>query len=326
MMIAGSTGFLGRYVVNALAKMGSHVIIPYRGVEDDTRALKVCGDLGQVVPVPYDPRDASSIDAHINNNGHTNLVINVIGKRYETKNYKFDDVHVGVASRIAEACAAGNIRLIHVSALGADLNSPSAFLRSKAKGEAAVRSICPSATIIRPGLIVGDEDYFFKKWSYVSKILPFVPLVNHGSAKRQPVYVNDVAQAIVHCAHLPALTHSTTYELVGPDVFTIKEMLDNMYAHTHRPNKTLALPTSIINMIASASEMLPFPFWTKDGVIYDGLDIVASGSAPGFEDMQFVNVTPIDDKLLASQLRGLRNPLHWSDAKIAVYNAESKRA
>ncbi|KAK0534649.1 Protein-lysine N-methyltransferase efm5, partial [Tilletia horrida] len=153
--VFGCTGFLGRYLVNRLAQRGTQVIVPYRD-EDEKRHLKVLGDLGQVVPMEWDLRDDQQTEECLR---HSDIVYNLVGRNYETKNFKFDDVHVKGAERIAQiAEAAGVSRLVHVSHLNADLESSSAFYRTKAEGEIAVKRAFDGATIVRPGPIYGHED------------------------------------------------------------------------------------------------------------------------------------------------------------------------
>jgi NADH dehydrogenase (ubiquinone) 1 alpha subcomplex subunit 9 len=134
------------------------VIVPYRGEYDDIRYLKVTGDLGQIVPMRFDLRHRDSIAECVR---HSDIVYNLIGRNYQTKNFSFNDVHVEGARTIAEVCMENNVaRLVHVSALNASPDSPSAFLRSKFAGEQAVREVCPDVTIVRPATIYGYEDRF----------------------------------------------------------------------------------------------------------------------------------------------------------------------
>lgn len=156
----GATGFLGRYVVSKLARQGNQVVVPYRD-EDEKRHLRVVGDLGQIVPLEWDLRNEKQIDECLR---HSDTVINLTGRNYETKNFTFQDVHVDGARRIAEAAqAAGVARLIHISHLSANPESPSGFLRTKALGEDAVRRAFPGATVVRPATMFGHEDRFLNK-------------------------------------------------------------------------------------------------------------------------------------------------------------------
>ena len=151
--VFGSTGFLGRYVVHHVAKSGSRMILPTRCSENDRQHLKVMGDLGQIVQLDYGIRDEETIRYAVE---RSNVVINMVGREWETRNFSFEDVNVTFPKKLAEICAdVGVRRLVHESALGAEEDHPSAYYRSKAAGEAAVREAFPSATIVRPAKIVG---------------------------------------------------------------------------------------------------------------------------------------------------------------------------
>lgn len=186
--VLGASGFLGRYVVAHLGQTGSQVIVPYRGDGYWSRHLKVSGDLGQIVPLPIDFTDKDSIHKAVSK---SNVVINLIGNRLETMNFKYHDTHVKTTFRLAEVCKdAGIQRFIHMSAMGADLNSSSDFFRSKAEGEAVVKSFFPEATIFRPAQMFGEEDEFVNRLSDLINYLPatfdFGGLM---SQKIQPVWV-----------------------------------------------------------------------------------------------------------------------------------------
>lgn len=165
--VFGANGFMGRYVCNKLGKVGSQIILPYRCDYYDIRHLKLVGDLGQVLFHPFHLRDADSIKKAVK---YSNVVINLVGRDWETKNFKFDDVHVTGARAIARACReAGVERLIHVSSLNVThtpqkfiLKKPSNFLPSKMRGEEAVLEEFPDATIIRPSDVYGQEDRFLR--------------------------------------------------------------------------------------------------------------------------------------------------------------------
>lgn len=165
--VFGATGFTGRYVCNRLGKTGTQLIIPYRADYYEAQRLKLCGDLGQVLFQPYNLKDEKSIEKAVR---YSNVVINLVGRDWETKNFKFEDVHVEGARRLARiAKEAGVKRFIHVSALNASENpephvvkNGSKFLKSKYFGECAVREEFPEAVIFRPADIYGQEDRFLR--------------------------------------------------------------------------------------------------------------------------------------------------------------------
>ncbi|XP_067647395.1 NADH dehydrogenase [ubiquinone] 1 alpha subcomplex subunit 9, mitochondrial [Eurosta solidaginis] len=230
--VFGCTGFVGRYVCNKLGKSGTQMILPYRGDHSETIRLKVCGDLGQVLFQFFDLRDEKAIRDAVK---YSNVVINLIGREFETKNFKFNDVHVEGARRIARISKeAGVERLIHLSALNANpepisyvIEGGSHFLKSKYHGECAVRDEFPDATIIRPADIYGSEDRFLRYYAHIwRRQFRGMPLWYAGERTvKQPVYVSDVAQAIFNCAKDPD-TAGQVYQAVGPKRYQLSELVD----------------------------------------------------------------------------------------------------
>eukprot|EP00002_Diphylleia_rotans_P028274 TRINITY_DN5708_c0_g1_i5.p1 TRINITY_DN5708_c0_g1~~TRINITY_DN5708_c0_g1_i5.p1 ORF type:complete len:370 (+),score=79.50 TRINITY_DN5708_c0_g1_i5:78-1187(+) len=319
--VFGATGFLGRYVVNKLGKIGSQVVVPYRGDPHETRHLKIMGDLGQIVPLEYDPKNVDTIRDVMQN---VNCVINLVGRDYSTKNYTLHDVNVKLARDIAQmSTELGVERLIHVSMLGADANSPSEQLRTKAEGEAAVRDAFPYATILRPALMLGTEDRFLNRFAYQARVFPFVLNHNHGAAVRQPVYVVDVATAATTALRDPS-TAGNTYELGGPVTYTIQELIDIVYNETGLRRNLLNLPTPVINKVAGLIEKLPFPMLTADQVVLDQQDIVVSENSLKLADLG-IEATVFDEYLFATLLKRHRRPIHFSEFNAnLIKNPESK--
>ncbi|KAG5343365.1 NDUA9 dehydrogenase, partial [Acromyrmex heyeri] len=231
--VFGAGGFVGRYVCNRLGKIGTQLIIPYRGDMYDCLPLKLCGDLGQILFHPFHLRDDESIRKCIK---YSNVVINLIGRDWETKNFTFHEVNVEGARRLARLCKEANVKhFIHVSALNVGdeveshvLKGGSEFLRTKWEGECAVREEFPEATIIRPADIWGQEDRFL---SFYSGILRHhfrtVPLWEKGEkTEKQPVAVYDVSGGITAIARDPRNTAGKTYQFVGPKRYKLSELLD----------------------------------------------------------------------------------------------------
>lgn len=219
--VFGSTGFIGRYVCNKLGKIGTQMILPYRCDQYETARLKCAGDLGQVLFQQFDLRDDELIRKSVR---HSNVVINLVGRDWETPNFTFDEVHVEGSRRLAKICREMGVeKFIHLSALNASaapepilLSGGSQYLRSKYFGELAVREEFPEATIIRPSDVYGSEDRFLRlyasNWRHQMR---GVPLWKNGEAtEKQPVYVSDVAQAIVNAARDPD-TAGKVYQAVG---------------------------------------------------------------------------------------------------------------
>ncbi|CAG9791888.1 unnamed protein product [Diatraea saccharalis] len=230
--VFGCTGFVGRYVCNKLGKIGTQMILPYRCDFYDAQRLKVCGDLGQVLFTPFDIRDEESIAKAVR---YSNVVINLVGRDYETKNFKYKDVHVDGPRRIARICREMGVeRLIHLSYLNASenpkplvLSKPSMFKISKYQGECAVKEEFPTATIIRASDIYGSEDRFLRTFASGWRIhSQWLPLYKNGMATiKQPVFVSDVAQGIVNAARDPD-TRCQIYQAIGPKRYLLADLVD----------------------------------------------------------------------------------------------------
>ncbi|KAH0831927.1 39kDa subunit of Ndufa9, NADH ubiquinone oxidoreductase [Lanmaoa asiatica] len=189
--VFGCTGFLGRYLVSKLARMGTQVIVPYRE-EDEKRHLKPMGDLGQIVPMEWDIRNEEQIAECLR---HSDIVYNLVGRDYETKNFKYADVHVTGAERIAKVAAETGVeRFVHVSHLNASPDSTSVFYRTKFEGEERVKNAFPRAAIVRPAAMYGYEDKLLNNMA----MWPIWWSLNYGEAKIRPVHVMDVAQALAN--------------------------------------------------------------------------------------------------------------------------------
>ncbi|XP_051170557.1 NADH dehydrogenase [ubiquinone] 1 alpha subcomplex subunit 9, mitochondrial [Leptopilina boulardi] len=231
--VFGATGFIGRYVVNRLGKIGTQIILPYRGDFYDCMRLKPAGDLGQIIFHPFDIRDEDSIRRCVK---YSNIVVNLIGREYETKNFTFEDVHVKGARTLARICKESGVeRFIHLSCLNANpnpkqlvLKSPSRYFISKWDGELAVRQEFPEATIIRPSDIYGQEDRFLmlyqSRWRH--HLYNGVPLYKKGEVtEKQPVWIGDVASGIMAAIKDPE-SSGRTYQFVGPRRYKLADLVD----------------------------------------------------------------------------------------------------
>ncbi|KAL0435539.1 UNVERIFIED_CONTAM: NADH dehydrogenase [ubiquinone] 1 alpha subcomplex subunit, mitochondrial [Sesamum radiatum] len=327
--VFGATGFLGRYLVQQLAKMGSQVLVPFRGSEDSHRHLKLMGDLGQIVPMKYNPRDENSIKAVM---AKANVVINLIGREYETRNFSFEEVNHHMAEQLALyglwgrfMCLSfwvvgfglrmiwysdgfilhmqiakehgGIMRYIQVSCLGASPSSPSRMLRAKAAGEEAVLRELPEATIMRPAAMIGTEDRVLNPWAHFAKKYSFLPLIGDGSTKIQPVYVVDVASAIVAALKDDGSSMGKVYELGGPEIYTLHQLAELMYDMIREWPHYVKVPFPIAKAIATPREVLlkkvPFPMPTPtifnlDQIEALSTDTLVSETALKFEDLGIV--------------------------------------
>ena len=279
--VYGGSGFVGRHLTRRLAKTGARVRAAVRQ-PNLAGYLKPMGDVGQIAPVQANIRYENSLIRALEG---ADRVVNLIGILHETGPQKFDSVQAQGAGAIARAArAAGVHKLVHVSAIGADENSPSHYARSKALGEALVREHFPSATIIRPSVIFGPEDNFFNRFAAMARLLPVLPLIGGGKTRFQPVYVGDVAAAIMRALNDPS-TDGKTYELGGPRIYSFAELMRLTLAETGRRRLLAPLPFWVARLQARFLQLLPNPLLTVDQVRLLERDNVVSEGALTLSDL-----------------------------------------
>ena len=260
--IFGGTGFIGRAVVRRLAKLGCVIRIPTRDM-DKALPLKPAGDVGQIVPFLSSLRSEASVAAAV---AGADTVINLVGILFESGQNSFQSVHVETAARIARIAQRHNVKnFVHLSALGADGNASSAYARSKAAGEDAVRAFFPEAVILRPSIVFGPEDNFFNRFAALARFTPALPLIGGGATRFQPVYVGDVAEAVVAALTRPE-ARGQAYELGGPNVYSFRELMTLMLGEVRRKRCLVTLPFGAAKLQASLLELLPNPLLTRDQV------------------------------------------------------------
>lgn len=233
--VFGCTGFLGNYTVYNYGYFGSQVMCPYRGDAKKIRDLKVMGDLGQIVPIPFSFYDEDSIRRAV----HTShVVINCVNRNVETGQWNYHDSHVKTSYRLAKICKeAGVDKFIQMSALGASPTAESKWLRTKAEAEEAVKSEIDDAIIVRPGPMFGDEDQFINRIAHANNTGQLFPMLDDGQQKLQPVSVMDVASALLNIGTLSG-THGKTYHLGGPDTLTLRELQEMVREKIYLPPLT----------------------------------------------------------------------------------------
>jgi NADH dehydrogenase len=271
--VFGGGGFIGRYVCEALLKAGVRVRVAER---DPRKAfyLQPLGQVGQVSAVVADLRKPASIDLAVQG---ASAVINLVG----LFGGDLDKVHVeGAAKAAAAAKAAGAKAFVHISAIGADADGPSDYGRTKGLGEKAVRKAFPKATLIRPSTVFGPEDDFTNRFARMAK-LPFLPVVA-AKTRFQPVYVRDLARAIVAAALDPATHGGKTYELAGPEVMTMRELNESVAAMAGQDPEIVDLPNFVASGIATFGAFIPGVPLSRDQWIMLQKDNVADGGAAGF--------------------------------------------
>ena len=270
--VFGAGGFLGRYVCSNLGEVGTKTYIGNRGDGDAYRHLRPMFDLGRAKQVFYSPRDRESMAEVI---ADADVVINLIGKAYETKtvedqagfpyvkvktNYSFEEANVTVPKTVAELCTEMQVdNLIHVSSLAAKPDATSAWAKSKYEGECAVKEAYPWATIIRPTQLFGYEDKLLNWFASVASSLPFVPLIDGGHALTQPVFMDDVATTITKVVENPEKFEGKTIDCFGNRDFTYKELGEFVFDVSSQFPKTVDVPKSIMKKATQFTQFAPFP-------------------------------------------------------------------
>jgi uncharacterized protein YbjT (DUF2867 family) len=249
--VFGGSGFLGRSVVRALCKRDYRVRVAVRRPEL-AGFLQPLGRVGQVHTVQANLRYPASVAAAMRD---SHVAINLVGILAESGAQRFDAVQAKGAETIAQAAAAVGARMIHVSAIGADAESPSAYARAKAAGEAAVHAAVPSATIFRPSVVFGPEDQFTNRFAALARMSPVMPLIG-GETRLQPVYVGDVASAIADAIDGKAKA-GATYELGGPEVLTMREIIETILAITDRERLLVPLSFGLARFQANFLQFAP---------------------------------------------------------------------
>ncbi|WP_226579225.1 complex I NDUFA9 subunit family protein [Acuticoccus sediminis] len=273
--IFGGSGFIGRYVVRALAKDGWRVRIAVRR-PDLVGYLQPMGGVGQIAPIKVNVTDKQAVAHAVAN---SDVVVNLVGILAEGGKQTFEAIQKEGARNVAEAArAAGVPRFVHISALGADAESTSEYARTKAAGEAAVREIYPDAVIVRPSVVFGPEDDFFNRFAGLSKISPVLPLIGGGETRFQPVYVGDVGQFVAAAVN-GKVAGGKVYELGGPDVKSFRGLMELMTSITHRKRRYATLSFGLARMKASILQHLPNPPLTPDQVELLKSDNVVSEAA-----------------------------------------------
>jgi len=300
--ILGASGFVGRYIVRDLARQGAVIAACCRHASG-AGFLRPMGDVGQIGTFSADLTDERALAAVI---AGADTVVNAVGILYEHGKQRFDSVHAKGAGRVAAlAKSAGVKRLVHFSALGADATASSAYGRSKADGEAAVRAAFPEATILRPSLIFGPEDKFFNRFAAMARFSPALPLIGGGATRFQPVYVGDVAAAVAAVLARDE-TQGKTYELAGPAVFTLRQLFELILDVIGRKRLLLPLPFALASFEAFFLEWAPRPLLTRDQVRMLRRDTVATRGAPGLAEL---GITPTAlELILPSYLDRYRRP------------------
>ncbi|HEY1723256.1 MAG TPA: complex I NDUFA9 subunit family protein [Magnetospirillaceae bacterium] len=298
--VFGGSGFLGRHLVRRLAAEGDRVRIAVRDPEG-AHFLKPAGNVGQIVAVPANIRHEGSVRAAV---AGADAVVNLVGRISPGGRNKLDAVHVQGARAVAAAAKAAGVKsLVHISALGADAESRSPYLRTKGAGEAAVHEAFPGAVILRPALVFGPEDRFFNRFAALTGVGPALPVIGH--ANFQPVYVGDVASAILAGINNPALA-GKTFSLGGPRTYSMQQILEMVLAYTGRDRALIPVALFLVQIQAFFLQFVPGKPLTPDQLHLLTSDNVVPEGAAGFAAL---GITPAAaEAIVPTYLARFRNP------------------
>ena len=279
-LILGGSGFIGHHVCEALERAGLQITVPTRRLP--ARSVQM---LPRVSVVRSDVHDADQLSALVH--GH-DAVINLVAILHGNQ-AQFDHVHVQLPRLLAQACVAQGVRrLVHMSALGVDVNGPSMYLRSKAQGDAVLQDMASrhglELTLLQPSVVFGADDHFINVFAQLQALAPVVPLAS-AQATFQPVWVQDVAQALAHALLLPT-SHGKRYELVGPEVFTLAQLVRLAGEWSGHPRPIWPLPDALAQAQAWVMEHLPGPtLMSRDNLASMQTPNVSSGTCPGLSEL-----------------------------------------
>lgn len=287
--VIGGSGFVGRHVVRSLAKRGYRVRVASRR-PDLAGYVTTQGSPGQIVPVQANIRYPASVASACEG---AYAVINLCAVLYNSGAQSFDALHVFGADAVAKAAKSAKAQmLIQVSAIGADINSPSNYARTKGEGEAKARAAFQGSMFVRPSIIFGPEDNFFNQFANMARFAPALPLIGGGKTIFQPVFVGDVAEAIATLVDR-GVADGKTYELGGPEKLSFKQILQFILATIQRKRLLLPLPFGIASLLGAVAGLLPKPFLTMDQVETLKVDNVVSSTAEkDGRTLQGLGITP----------------------------------
>ncbi len=287
--VIGGAGFIGRNIVEQLARQGARVKILTRNA-DRAKFLKPMGDVGQITAVGGNALEDDDLRRVMQG---TDAVVNTIGILAENGAQRFAALQAELPGRIGKIATELGIKsVVQLSAIGASEKSTSRYARTKAMGEAALLKACPTATILRPSLVFGAGDSFFNRFASMAVLAPGLPVIGGGKNKVQPVFVGDVAAAAV--LSLNSTNHDgKIYELGGPDIMTFREVMAYILKLTKRRRSLIPLPFGIMGLAATAMSILPNAPVTRDQLKQLKFDNIVSNDALTLEDLG-IDPTPVD--------------------------------
>ena len=287
--VIGGTGFIGRNIVEQLARQGARVKILARNV-DRAKFLKPMGDVGQISIQAGNALDDAALSSVLEG---CDAVVNTIGILAEQGAQKFASLQAELPHRIGKMAKAKGIKsVVQISAIGADISSSSVYARSKAMGEASLKKFFPDAVILRPSLVFGVGDSFINRFASMAVLAPGLPVIGGGKNKVQPVFVGDVAQAVL-AALQDQSAKGKTYELGGPEVMSFRQVMAYILKGIKRKRMLLPVPFAAMQLAATAMAILPNPPVTRDQLKLLKIDNVVGANASTLDDLG-IEPTPIE--------------------------------
>jgi uncharacterized protein YbjT (DUF2867 family) len=292
--VFGGSGFLGRYVVSCLAQRGYRVLVPTR--QPNMANFLPLGKVGQIAPIHANLRHEDSVAHAVARADH---VVNLVGILQETSRQRFDTLQAQAPAMIARL-AKKAVSITHVSAIGADANSESAYARSKAEGEAALLRERPDAVILRPSLLFGPGDGSFTRFATLARMLPVLPLPG-AETRFQPIYAGDVAAAIVAAVDARVPT-GRVYELGGPEIRTLRQMMELVFEVTERKRAIVPVPANLARTMGSVMGTLDWLtlglmpnelVTTRDqAILLESDNVVSESAVAEGRTLQGLGITP----------------------------------
>ncbi len=308
--VFGGTGFIGRQIVRELARQGYLIKVATR-VPESAYFLKTAGTVGQIVPVACNYAHEADLRNAVQG---CDVVVNCIGILYEKGKNTFTRLHTELPRNIAKACVYEKVdRFVHISAMACDVNH-SKYGKSKRNGELAVFENYPAATILRPSVVFGAEDNFFNMFARLSVVLPALPLIGGGKTLFAPVFVGDVADAVIACLKDDA-TKGQIYDLGGPETLSFKDLYERLFSATGRQKMLVSLPWGLAKLQGSLMGLLPCPLLTADQVESLKTDNIPDGDHGTLADLG-IAPTPMG-AILPSYLARYRPGGRFGDKKRA---------
>ena len=283
--IIGGSGFIGRALVEKWARAEARVTILTRNATR-SKKLKTVGDVGQITIISGDALQDDDLSNSIQS---ADYIVNLVGIFHPSRKQNFENAQAELPKRIGEiAEQLGIKKIVHLSAIGADLNAASKYYRTKAEGERSLLRLAPNSTILRPSIVFGPGDGFFDRFAKMAMFAPALPLLAGGKTKFQPIFVGDVAESIIYC-----LTNSQTngqiYEIGGPSVYSFKDLLSYTLSSINKKRALIPVPIFAMQVPAAMASILPNPPITRDQLLMLDTDNIVNGDMP---DITSFGITP----------------------------------